>query len=226
MKCPKCSKEFDDSFKFCPACGEPVSAEEMTPPTPTPTTDQPMPAPPPAIGTAFSPPPPGPMQPSPKGLPPKRPKDNKRILLVVICVVVGLFIIGGIISAVSSQKKATTPTNETDIKETTPSEDITETSPSAPTTTSPPPAPTPAPAPVNSSTMSLAEFQAIQSGMTYEQVVQIVGGPGEIMSESGSPGEAYYTVMYTWEGEGTLGANANCIFQGGALMNKAQFGLE
>jgi hypothetical protein len=59
----------------------------------------------------------------------------------------------------------------------------------------------------------MAEFNAIQNGMTYEQVVQIVGGPGQKLSESGSPGDEYYTVMYSWDGEGSLGANANCMFQ-------------
>lgn len=97
--------------------------------------------------------------------------------------------------------------------------DATTFTPPAPTATSPP-------ATVNSPKMSMAEFDAIQSGMTYEQVVQIVGGPGEKLSESGSPGEEYYTVVYMWEGEGTLGANANCMFQAGALVNKAQLGLE
>jgi hypothetical protein len=72
----------------------------------------------------------------------------------------------------------------------------------------------------------MAEFNAIQNGMTYEQVVQIVGGPGQKLSESGSPGDEYYTVMYSWDGEGSLGANANCMFQAGKMVNKSQFGLE
>jgi hypothetical protein len=86
--------------------------------------------------------------------------------------------------------------------------------------------PSPAPTPYNPPTISLDEFNAIQDGMTYEQVVAIVGGAGTVLSESGSPGSEYYTVMYTWEGEGSIGANANCMFQGGRLVSKAQFGLE
>lgn len=70
-----------------------------------------------------------------------------------------------------------------------------------------------------------AEFEAIESGMTYDEVVEIIGGPGEVMSESGNEGEAAHTVMYSWDGVGQLGANANATFQGGELINKAQFGL-
>jgi hypothetical protein len=32
--------------------------------------------------------------------------------------------------------------------------------------------------------------------------------------------------MYQYEGEGELGANASFTFQGGKLVNKAQFGLK
>lgn len=78
----------------------------------------------------------------------------------------------------------------------------------------------------NSPKMSKAEFDVIKSGMTYEEVTAIIGGPGELVSESGSPGEEFHTVMYQYEGEGQIGANANLMFQGGKLVNKAQFGLQ
>jgi hypothetical protein len=71
-----------------------------------------------------------------------------------------------------------------------------------------------------------AEFDAIQNGMTYEEVVKIIGVEGEVMSESGSEGEEFHTIMYTWDGEGGFGANANAMFQDGAMINKAQFGLK
>lgn len=78
----------------------------------------------------------------------------------------------------------------------------------------------------NSPKVSKEEFLAIKDGMSYEEVVQIIGGEGEVMSESGSPGDQYHTIMYAYEGEGQLGANANFMFQGNKLQNKAQFGLE
>jgi len=80
--------------------------------------------------------------------------------------------------------------------------------------------------PENEPTMTKAEFDAIQNGMTYEEVVSIVGGEGELMSETGSPGDPLHTVMYMWQGEGDIGANANAMFQGGKMVNKAQLGLK
>lgn len=71
-----------------------------------------------------------------------------------------------------------------------------------------------------------AEFDAIQNGMTYEEVVKIIGVEGEVMSESGTAGEEFHTVMYTWDGEEGFGANANAMFQDGKMINKAQFGLK
>jgi hypothetical protein len=94
-------------------------------------------------------------------------------------------------------------------------------------TPKPTPAPaTPTPAPKNKETISKAEFDTIKNGMSYEEVTQIIGGPGELLSESGNKGEALHTVMYMYTGEGGLGANANMMFQGNKLMNKAQLGLK
>jgi hypothetical protein len=75
-------------------------------------------------------------------------------------------------------------------------------------------------------TISKEEFDKIQNGMTFEEVVKIVGGEGHKLSESGKPGTAEHTVMYDYEGEGELGANASLMFQGGKLINKSQFGLK
>lgn len=79
----------------------------------------------------------------------------------------------------------------------------------------------------NPGTISLEEFNAISSGMSYDEVFKIVGSRGEVLSESGSElGDAYHTITFSWVGEGTLGANANVMFQGGKVISKAQFGLE
>lgn len=80
--------------------------------------------------------------------------------------------------------------------------------------------------PINEPTISKAEFDQIKNGMSYEEVTAIIGGPGEVLSETGSEGEQFHTVMYMYEGEGKLGANANMMFQEGKLISKAQFGLE
>lgn len=75
--------------------------------------------------------------------------------------------------------------------------------------------------------ITLDEFNAIKTGMTYEEVVHIIGTRGTLLSESNlNLGEEYVTRMYTWDGVGSLGANANVTFQNGKVVSKAQFGLK
>jgi outer membrane protein assembly factor BamE (lipoprotein component of BamABCDE complex) len=74
--------------------------------------------------------------------------------------------------------------------------------------------------------ISKAKYDQIQSGMTYEQVQQIAGGEGEIISESGQKGTEFYTIMVQYDGEGDLGANVSLMFQGNKLQTKSQFGLK
>lgn len=76
----------------------------------------------------------------------------------------------------------------------------------------------------NSPKISMEEFNALQTGMTYEEAVAIIGGEGELSSQVDVAG--YDTKMYMWEGEGGFGANANATFQNNSLTSKAQFGLE
>lgn len=83
-----------------------------------------------------------------------------------------------------------------------------------------------APTENNLATISKAEFDAIREGMGYQEVFDLVGSAGTVMSESGTSGSAIYAVLYSWEGEGSIGANANVMFQGGVVVSKAQFGLE
>lgn len=79
----------------------------------------------------------------------------------------------------------------------------------------------------NPPTISLEEFNAIQTGMNLQEVTDIVGSPGTMISEVDlGMGYEYRTVMFQWDGEGSLGANANVTFQGGEVISKAQFGLE
>lgn len=79
----------------------------------------------------------------------------------------------------------------------------------------------------NPPTITLEEFNAIMIGMTYQEVYEIIGGPGEVISEVDlGLGEQYRTVMRQWMGEGSLVANANITFQGGKVTLKAQLGLQ
>ncbi|CAH2464436.1 MULTISPECIES: DUF3862 domain-containing protein [Bacillus cereus group] len=81
-------------------------------------------------------------------------------------------------------------------------------------------------APKNKPGISKAEFDQIQNGMSYEEVKNIIGSDGEVMSESGQAGDQFHTIMYSWKNEKGLGANARFMFQEGKLQNKSQFGLK
>lgn len=80
--------------------------------------------------------------------------------------------------------------------------------------------------PKNDPKISLDEFNQIQTGMSYQQVVDIIGSEGTVLSETDIGGAEYKTTIYTWEGSGSLGANANITIQGGKVVSKAQFGLK
>ena len=147
----------------------------------------------------------------------------KKVLKVLGIIFGGIIIIGIIGSLVSNGNDKTT-SEPVKTEQTQPTQSTT------PATTTPkndtPQQAEPTPAPEPKKGITKAEFDQIQNGMTYEQVVQIIGSEGELMSESGDKGTQFYTVMYTWEGESGFGANANAMFQGGKMVNKAQFGLK
>jgi len=73
------------------------------------------------------------------------------------------------------------------------------------------------------SAATLAEYNRIHVGMSYDEVREIIGAQGTEMSRNRTGGIT--TVMYSWPGAGIVGANMNAIFQGGKLVDKAQFGL-
>ena len=78
-----------------------------------------------------------------------------------------------------------------------------------------------------SSKITLSEFDQIKTGMSYSQVCEIIGGKGELMSSVDLDiGSEYATQLYTWEGNGYTGSNANVTFQGGKVVSKAQIGLK
>lgn len=78
----------------------------------------------------------------------------------------------------------------------------------------------------NDEKITLEEFNQIKTGMTYDEVVKIIGGEGVVLSESNiGNSEQYHTIIYKWEGKGSIGANANITIQGGKVISKAQAGL-
>ena len=76
----------------------------------------------------------------------------------------------------------------------------------------------------NAETISYTEYAKIEIGMTYDQVCDIVGSYGRELARTEMAG--YLTVVVGWDGEGTIGANANVTFQNGKVMSKAQAGLQ
>ena len=70
--------------------------------------------------------------------------------------------------------------------------------------------------------ITLAEFLRIRTGMSYGEVVDVLGEFGEELSRTDLPGIPT-TIMYGWRNPD--GSNMNATFQGGSLIQKAQFGL-
>lgn len=80
--------------------------------------------------------------------------------------------------------------------------------------------------PTKQEKITLEKFNKIQTGMTYEEVVEIIGEEGTVNSESNiTNDEKYHTIFYSWKAADGI-ANANVTFQGGKVVSKAQFGLK
>lgn len=70
--------------------------------------------------------------------------------------------------------------------------------------------------------MNAANYAKVRMGMTYDEVIAIVGQPSEEISRAEQGGTS--AVMYQWN-VGLFGSNANMMFQDGKVVTKAQFGL-
>ena len=80
----------------------------------------------------------------------------------------------------------------------------------------------------NTDFVTLSDYVQIDNGMSYSQVVAIIGDPGVEMARNrmeGVPGvmPGLDTVMYLWQNPD--GSNMNAMFQNDRLVQKAQFGL-
>ncbi|RYD01633.1 hypothetical protein N752_29080 [Desulforamulus aquiferis] len=73
--------------------------------------------------------------------------------------------------------------------------------------------------------VSLEQFNSLENGMTYEQVQQILGGPGELGSETGKSGDFGYNVIYNYRGN-TTGSIVMLQFTDKGLHSKTQAGLK
>lgn len=71
--------------------------------------------------------------------------------------------------------------------------------------------------------ITLDEYNQIEIGMSYDDVIKITGSPGIISSETELQG--YKTLIITWYGNGIAGSNANVTFTNNEVTGKAQVGL-
>lgn len=72
--------------------------------------------------------------------------------------------------------------------------------------------------------ITLDEYTSIKNGMTYEEVVKLIGSEGTSMSES-SAGNILIKII-SWYGNGFDGSNANVTFTNNKVTGKAQIGLK
>ena len=79
--------------------------------------------------------------------------------------------------------------------------------------------------PASTTGVTMANFNRLQKGMTYAQVVQILGKEGEEAGVLGSGDEKI--VMYKWDAdEDGSGATMSAFFKNGKLDTKFQFALK
>lgn len=70
------------------------------------------------------------------------------------------------------------------------------------------------------------KYEKIENGMSLEEVIKIVGGPGETVAEVGKKGDDIHFISYMYKGVGDPGATANFAFENGTLKGKGQMGLK
>ena len=73
-------------------------------------------------------------------------------------------------------------------------------------------------------TITIEEFDELEIGMSYDDVVEIVGGKGELKNENGN-GTDFHTEMYRYEGKEKR-SYASLYFINGTLRTKSQLGLD
>ena len=72
---------------------------------------------------------------------------------------------------------------------------------------------------LNGPKITKAEYDKIETGMSYSEVCDIIGSEGELQASFGG------AAIYSWEGVGMTGANAAITFYNGRVTGKAEAGL-
>ena len=79
----------------------------------------------------------------------------------------------------------------------------------------------------SSEMITLEQYDQIKTGMTYDEVKEIIGSEGTMSRETGDKGTDDYMVSYTWDGSGDTASFALFTFEGEPLLltDKRQVGL-
>ena len=149
-------------------------------------------------------------------------KRKHPVLLVVLGIIVGLIIIGSIGNAIGGDGEGITTPDPTQSPIQPTKEPIPE--PTVEPTPEPTEEPTPEPTP---NKLTMDKFKALETGMTYEQVVAVLGMEGELGSVVDIGDPQFRTETYTFQNS-FLDGGGNIIvqIQGGSLVTKAQHGLD
>ncbi len=203
MKCSKCGKEFEG--KFCPECGTPSVAQAEQPTPVPPVYQQPM-------NTYQNP------------VPPQKKKSGcLKGGLIALGVLVVLSIVVAAINGKGSSTTVSASSNAPASSSAALASAPHKSAPSSAAASSASASSEAASDKAEAATITKAEFDQIKTGMTYAQVVKIVGGEGSLLSESEVGG--IKTAMYMWYGEDGI-SNANIMVQNNKLVSKTQIGLE
>ena len=149
-------------------------------------------------------------------------KCKRPVLLVVLGIIVGLIIIGSIGNAIGGDGEAITTPDPTQSPIQPTKEPIPE--PTVEPTPEPTEEPTPEPTP---NKLTMDKFKALETGMTYEQVVAVLGMEGELGSVVDIGEAQFKTETYTFKNSFLNGGGVIIVqIQGGGLVTKAQSGLD
>jgi outer membrane protein assembly factor BamE (lipoprotein component of BamABCDE complex) len=77
-----------------------------------------------------------------------------------------------------------------------------------------------------SNKVTLQQYKTIQIGWTQQQVTQLLGGSGNIVSQAGVPGSVYQSIIVQYSGAQSDASIATFNFVGGFLLSKAHTGLD
>lgn len=69
---------------------------------------------------------------------------------------------------------------------------------------------------------TMDKYNHVETGMTYDEVVAIMGGDGELSSDTEIAGVS--SKLYMWDGE-DIASNCSITFSDGKVSSKSQFGL-